>query len=313
MVKSEPHTPRKFIVPLYMNGLRGRMLRMPSTTGRSKNEILIVYGQRSSIEKWFPLAEELSKYGSVTIPDLPGFGGMQPFYKLSIKPTVDNYADYLAAFIKLKYRHKRLSIVGLSFGFVVVTRMLQKYPELSKKINMLVDVAGFMHHEELKLNNQAKLKMKVYTRTLTVNPPLSIYGAILLRPHLYNRISKRMRTIQQKSNLDQKEFKTKHASDLKLRRKNHVKTHMFTLRELVSLDNIKMPVDLPVWNITGLHEEHLQKEKTTEYLEKVYKKVNTVKLKSPKPDPFMLYSADEIDAMMPKRIKSALNKLYEST
>ena len=108
MNKPEPHTAKKYIMPLHMNGLRGRMLRAPSYKGKSKTEILVIYGQKQNIEKWFPLAIELMQYGSVTIPDLPGMGGMESFYKLGIKPTIDDYADYIAAFIKLRYRRKKL-------------------------------------------------------------------------------------------------------------------------------------------------------------------------------------------------------------
>lgn len=287
------------------------MLRCPSTTSRSKNEILIVYGQKSSIEKWFPLANELSKYGSVTIPDLPGFGGMESFYKLGIKPTIDDYADYMAAFIKLKYRRKRLSIVGLSFGFVIITRMLQKYPELSKKINLLFNVSSFSHHSDLKVNKFQKVRLRIYTKFFTLNLPASIYRAIILRPHLYNRLSKRMRLIQQKSPDNQKEFKEKYRFDLKLRRKNNVKTQMFTLNQLLSLDNLLQTVDLPVWTVNGIHESHLNLDRVNQHLNVVYSKVHKIKVKKHSQDPFMFYSDADIEAMMPARVKNLLNKLYE--
>lgn len=312
MVKSEPHTVnKKYVVPLHMNGLRGRMLRAPSSTGRSRNEFLIVYGQKQNIEKWFPLASELMKYGSVTIPDLPGFGGMESFYKLGIKPTIDDYADYLAAFIKLRYRRKRLSIVGLSFGFVIVTRMLQKYPEISKKVNLLFNVSSFSHSDDLKISRFKKFKLKIYTKFFTYNLPATAYRGILLRPHLYNRLSKRMRAIQQKSHNDDKDFKTKYNFDLKLRRKINVKTQMFTLNELLRLDNTKQRVDLPLVSINGTHEDHLRMEKVDEHLRSIYKSVSNVKLKKHPLDLFMSYSQSEIQSMMPAKLKKLLNDSYD--
>jgi pimeloyl-ACP methyl ester carboxylesterase len=122
--------PAEYILPLYMNGLSGRMLRMPPPKDKSR-EILFIYGHHTSLERVFGVAELLNKYGSITIPDLPGFGGMQPFYKIGEKPTLDNMADYLASFVKLRYRNKRFTIAGHSLGFMIVTRMLKKYPEIT--------------------------------------------------------------------------------------------------------------------------------------------------------------------------------------
>ncbi|HEU4609283.1 MAG TPA: hypothetical protein VFS31_14300, partial [Chitinophagaceae bacterium] len=90
------------ILPLNINGLQGRMLRMPAKK-RTNKEILLIYGHHATLERWYGLVENLSEYGNVTMPDLPGFGGMQSFKKAGRKPDIDAFADYLAAFIKLRY------------------------------------------------------------------------------------------------------------------------------------------------------------------------------------------------------------------
>src|SRR5690349_7083121 len=129
--------PADYILPLYMNGLEGRMLRLPPKKGQTR-EVLFVYGQHSSLERWWGLAQALNQYGAVTIADLPGFGGMTSLYKIGQEANIDNLADYLAAFFKLKYRRKKVAVAGMSLGFVIVTRMLQRYPALTKNIDMLV-------------------------------------------------------------------------------------------------------------------------------------------------------------------------------
>src|SRR5260370_9518477 len=120
-----PHTsslvPADFIVPLNMNGLQGRMLTMTARRGK-KREMVLIYGHHSSLERWFGLAQVLNRYGSVAMPDLPGFGGMDSLYKIGQKPTVDAMADYLAAFVKMRYKRRRVTIVGMSYGLVVATR-----------------------------------------------------------------------------------------------------------------------------------------------------------------------------------------------
>src|SRR5579864_1785028 len=123
-----------YILPLNVNGLHGRMLRAPATTKKyRRREILLIYGHHAMLERWWSLVQNLEKYGNITMPDMPGFGGMESFAKIGTKPTIDAHADYLAAFIKLRYRQKRLTIYAVSYGFIVVTRMLQRYPELAQK------------------------------------------------------------------------------------------------------------------------------------------------------------------------------------
>src|SRR5690242_18466376 len=146
MAKREAR-PEDYIRPLDMNGLAGRMLVLPAPKNK-QTEILFVYGQHSSLERWWGLLRYANKYGAVTAPDLPGFGGMESFHKIGKKPTLDNYADYLAAFVKLKYRKKKVIILGMSLGFVIATRMLQRYPELRKNVTMLVSLAGMTHRDD---------------------------------------------------------------------------------------------------------------------------------------------------------------------
>src|SRR5581483_6795608 len=78
--------PADYIVPLNMNGLQGRMLHLPAPAGR-KREILLLYGHHSSLERWWGIAQVLNRYGAVTMPDLPGFGGMDSLYKIGRKPS----------------------------------------------------------------------------------------------------------------------------------------------------------------------------------------------------------------------------------
>jgi pimeloyl-ACP methyl ester carboxylesterase len=99
MTKTDPK-PEDFIVSLDMNGLEGRMSHLPARNKKQKREILFIYGHHSSIERWWGLSLELNKLGAVTVPDLPGFGGMKSLYKIGQAPTIDNLADYLAAFVK---------------------------------------------------------------------------------------------------------------------------------------------------------------------------------------------------------------------
>jgi len=168
-----------YIVPLNMNGLQGRMLSMPGPKGRNR-EILFVYGHHSSLERWFGLTQNLNRYGVVTMPDLPGFGGMDSFYKLGEQATIDNLADYLAAFIKMRYKRRRVSIAGMSLGFVIVTRMLQRYPELAKKVDLLISLAGFAHKDDFTFSKQRMLSYRATARLFSYRPTAIFFRRVCL-------------------------------------------------------------------------------------------------------------------------------------
>jgi pimeloyl-ACP methyl ester carboxylesterase len=153
MVQQIANSQAEFILPLDINGLQGRMLRLPPPSPRKKREILIIPGHHTSIERLTGLTELINQFGSVTLPDLPGFGGMDPLYKIGKKATIDDLADYLASFIKVRYKNRRFTIMAISYGFAITTRMLQKYPEISKKVDILVSWVGFVHADDFRWKN----------------------------------------------------------------------------------------------------------------------------------------------------------------
>ena len=157
------------IEPLYINGMRGRLLRAPATAAK-KREMLLIYGHHALLERWWGLVENLQEYGNVTMPDLPGFGGMDSFFAIGKAPTIDNYADYLAAFVKMRYRRKRVTVIGISFGFVVITRMLQRYPELTKKVDLVVSMVGFMHRDDFLFPPRRRVDYHICTRIMGTAP-----------------------------------------------------------------------------------------------------------------------------------------------
>ena len=108
-----------YIQPLHINGLEGRSVRHFYQAQATPN-LACVWTPRTP-RTLVGFGGEPQEFGHVTMPDLPGFGGMDGFQKIGRQPDIDAYADYLAAFVTLQYRRKRVTIIGISFGFVVVS------------------------------------------------------------------------------------------------------------------------------------------------------------------------------------------------
>lgn len=144
--------PRASIKPFEASGLRGRVLEfLPAESSDSHRTIILVYGQHASLERVFGIAEYLSRFGRVLVPDLPGFGGMPPFRFIGQKPSLKNYAHYLGSFIDRQIDpNQPIQIVGMSFGFWTVTRLFQLRPDLAARCRLVASLVGFVDSRSMK-------------------------------------------------------------------------------------------------------------------------------------------------------------------
>ena len=134
-------------------GLKGRYYWAPARRARyQKHLIVMVYGHHASLERNRGVLQYLRRFGQVLIFDLPGFGGMESFYKIGKKPNLDNYAHFLHDFLRQKLATgQRFTLIGMSLGFIMITRLLVLYPEWLKRIPTLISLVGFLDSKQLKL------------------------------------------------------------------------------------------------------------------------------------------------------------------
>lgn len=302
--------PADYIMPLNMNGLQGRMMHMPAPAGR-KREILFIYGHHSSLERWFGLAQVLNRYGAVTAPDLPGFGGMQSFYKIGKKPTIDNMADYLAAFVKMRYKRKRVTIVGLSFGFVIATRMLQRYPDLVKKVDMLVSVVGFAHRDDFIFSPLRYWTYRSMARLFSFPIASSIFRVTALQPSILRTFYAKTHNAKQKlGDLGEEELRQMLEVEVWLWRNNELRTYMYTSNQFLRLDNCKVQVDLPVWHVSVGGDHFFDNDLVEQHLQVIFTKLHTMKVSGmSKHAPTVIASAKDAAPFVPVKLRRQLSRL----
>lgn len=303
--------PKGLISQLNINGLNGRLLKVPSKKAKfSKQNILMIYGHHSSLERMYGIVENISEYGNVLMPDLPGFGGMDSFDVINKKPCIDSFADYLATFIKLHYRNKKLSVVGMSFGFVVVTRMLQKYPELSNKIVILVSLVGFSKSDDFKFSQRTKNIFRYSSlfcgtkltapivRYVFLNGPAIRFG--------YWSVSK-IHPKMKDANLQELRKRTKF--EVYLWHCNNVRTHMLTTAEMMNIDQTNIKVDHSLLHITVGVDQYFNNATVKKNLKKIYSKVEVMKAGLGNHAPTVIGDAESAKAFIPKELRKRLSKI----
>jgi pimeloyl-ACP methyl ester carboxylesterase len=313
MPKSNPKSPADYVVPLNMNGLEGRMLRLPArpTKKAAKREVLYIYGHHSSMERWWGLAQVLSHYGNVTMPDLPGFGGMDSFYKIGKKPTLDNMADYLAAFIKLRYKRKKFIIVGCSFGFVVVTRMLQRNPELAKKVTLLVSIVGFAHKDDFKFSKPRYYTYLCGTRLLSHWLPSVLFRRIILHSWILRNFYGRTHNAKNKFALakDPVELEQIKEMEVGLWHDNDVRTWAFTTAEFLKLDNCKSKIDVPLWHVMAKTDHYFDHRVVEQHLQIIFDDYNSDEYDLGAHTPSVIADKKLAAALLPPKLKRYLSRM----
>lgn len=292
-----------FIVPLNMNGLQGRMLRLPAPKGENR-EILFIYGQHSSLERWWGLAQELNKLGALTMPDLPGLGGMTSLYKLGQQPDIDNMADYLAAFIKLKYRNKKVMIVGMSLGFVIVTRMLQKYPELTKKVDKLISVVGFAHKDDFVFSKRRKRIYKLGSKVFSRRIPAFIIRYTALQPFFLNRAYHKTHNAKEKfANISGDEFRRTMDMEIQLWHINDIRTQFKHNVEMFELDNTGRRINLPVYHVASRKDRYFDNVRVEEHMRRIFSDFKIYYMKSHNHAPTIITNARDAAPFIPRALR----------
>ncbi|MBX4201502.1 alpha/beta hydrolase [Candidatus Saccharibacteria bacterium] len=311
-MKKAPQAPEDFIVPLNINGLEGRMLRVPSTK-KNGREILLLYGHHAILERWWGLVENLTDYGTVTMPDLPGFGGMESFYKIGRKPDIDAYADYLAAFIKLRYKRGRITIYAVSYGFIVATRMLQRYPELAKKVDILVSVAGFMHKDDFKLLKSQRYMYIGLSRFFATRPVATLIRYVALNKFVITTLTKLIPHSKSRHiEVDPERFDMAMNFEVTLWQANDVRTHMKTTCEFLRLDNCTRRIDLPVLHVSSQEDHYFNNIAVEQHMRQVFSDYTDFNSSSKAHVPSVIAGKKEMSVLLPAGLRKLLNSKTKS-
>jgi pimeloyl-ACP methyl ester carboxylesterase len=291
-----------------MNGLQGRVLQLPAPKSHN-HEILLIYGHHAMIERWWGLAQTLNRYGAVTMPDLPGFGGMDSFHKIGKKPTIDNYADYLAAFIKMHYKRRRVTIMGISFGFVVATRMLQKYPELAKRVDFAVSIVGFAHRDDFLFTKRQRLGYRLGAKAIAARPVAffvrhAILNAFFIK-YIYVHWGRAKRRF---ADTPSDVFKEMLDFEVKLWQLNDVHTHWATTAEFLNLDNCKTRVELPVWHVWSRHDHYFDNTIVEQHMSVVFSEYHQAVADLKAHTPSVVGDRKAMSVLVPPALRRALSK-----
>ncbi len=298
-----------FIKPLNLNGLHGRVLRIPAASKTTRREILMVYGHHSSLERMFGVAEAFADYGNVTMPDMPGFGGMDSFYGIGMKPTIDDLADYLATFVKLRYRTKKITIIGMSLGLVVATRMLQRYPALQKRVELIVSLVGFSHKDDFSFSRPRQALYTSLTYIVSHKLIARVFYHTALQPWVIRTAYARTHNAKHKfTGMDETEKRQMLDFEVRLWRENDAQTHAYTNYQLFKFDNTKSQIDLPLHHVTAEVDQYFDKHAVEQHFRIIFSDYIEYVVDAKVHAPSVVANKSEAEMYIPDTLKKTLKK-----
>lgn len=295
---------------LSQGGMTGRLATYKARTN-TKRVIYMISGMHTSHERMSPIAHYFSKYGTVIAPDLPGVGGMDSFFTVNQEFSLNSYADFLYDFFKqqkIKSTNKP-TIVGMSFGFLVLTRMLQRHPDTHDWFEQVVAIGGFGQQSDF--NN--KLAVKI---TPVISLPLSTRpGAWFLETFIFKKpvlkvlfkIAKLIGNTKHNS-VSNEDRKALIDMETSLWVENDARTRFHIYRMFLNTNLVKgaQPIGNHLYNLFIPSDQWVKHDEVQKSMKRLYKKVTKLQLDSTLHAPSVISGEEEIDTMF----KEALTKVF---
>ena len=298
----------EFIKPMKVQGLNGRVLVMPPNDPKNKNnQIMMLYGLHSSIERMQGIIENIADAGTVTVPDIPGFGGMESLYSMGIIPTSEALAENLYEFIKQHYGTTKFKVVAMSYGFVIITRMLQNHPELNDQITLVVSLAGLTDRQEFIVSRANYLLWIAILNTFNGKFRSKIFKHVFLNPIILKSIYKLQAANHPKfKDADKAELNARLDYEVHLWQINDQHTYMLATKDVLQLATPKSSIPVPLLHVSIDSDQYVDHKLVVNNLNNIYTHVDSVEAHMPNHAPTVISSKEDAAPFVPKKVLEML-------
>lgn len=313
MTKNKKSDFYEFIEELDYQGLKGRLWRAPALKPQAKDHLIIfIYGNHSSLERVRGVNQYLRNFGEILMVDLPGFGGMDSFYKLGKKPTLDNFAHYLHDVLKAHLKpNQKFSIVGFCFGFLIASRFLQLYPTWQPRIRLNISVVGFLSGRSF-IFKRIRRHMYILGCWLVANR----LGAFVFRYLIVN--SWMLRCFYGKNTLSKSKFvnMTKAQKqalldiEIELWHNNHIRTWGYTLLEMFKSDLVNCKIQTNAYHLAS-PDQYFDHDLIFKDMQTVFKKAKLIFMKLTNHAPTTIIDPAEARRIITGEVVSLFEKEIE--
>jgi pimeloyl-ACP methyl ester carboxylesterase len=301
--------PPKNIRPLLINGLHGRTIHIE---GDQRKVIVYIHGLHTLAERHYSLCDYLSDFGEVYGPDMPGFGGMDSFYKVGLEPTYDNYADYIYTFIKsLSVKSdQKLCLVGLSFGSQVMIRLLQKYPDIVEMNPQVISLAGIGSFEDIRTLRAFKAFVIPFSMLCSTKYGSKVINLLLFNPLVLRFVVLLLVMFGAKNRSNKEDWRKVFQMEYNLWKLGDTRTHGFTTVRVFKtslIDSGGSVINLPLHNVAVSGDQYIDANKLAKTMTKIFASYDVVDLPLDSHAPNLIADKKEVAELFPDATRKLLS------
>jgi hypothetical protein len=191
--------------------------------------------------------------------------------------------------------------------------MLQRYPELSGKVDILISSVGFMHKNDFHWSPGKRFLMRLGSRLFATRPvALIIRYGFLNRPVIKTLTQHLSHSKHRFIEVSPDEFERTMDFEVELWQANDVRTHWRTTSQFFSLDNTKTPVALPVWHIVSKNDHYFNNISVEQHMRRVFTGYQRFVSKSKAHTPHITADKKAASVMVPVELRRLLAKKAKS-
>jgi hypothetical protein len=197
----------------------------------------------------------------------------------------------------------------MSLGFVIITRTLQRYPELSEKVDLLISIVGFSHKYDFSLSKSRMFFYKNGAKLFSKKLPSMFFYNVFLHPSVIRLAYSKTHNAKKKlSHLSKQEKTVAVEFEVTLWRQDDIRTYMKMVVEFLTLDNCHKQIPLPVHHISVDSDQYFDHSVVEQHMRIIFTDFTEHEAFIPNHAPSIVATKEEAIPFIPKSIRKLLTE-----
>ena len=185
--------------------------------------------------------------------------------------------------------------------------MLQRYPDIAARVDLLISVVGFTNKDELLFTKSRYAFYYGLASFFKYKLPSAFFHNVILHPAVLRTFYSRTHNAKHKfADLDAAGKAELTEFEIHLWRINEIRTYMTTTLTMMTLDNIQKKVNLPVWHIYVAADNYFNNDLIDTNMHKIFTDFTPVRAPIKHHMPNVTAGKDEAATLFPKKITQLL-------
>src|SRR5690606_30549111 len=144
-------------------------------------------------------------------------------------------------------------------------------PDLAKRVDLLISVVGFAHHEDFVFKSSNKRLFRIFARFWAARLPAVFFRNVCLHPSLLRLVYAKTPNAKEKfKDKDSKAFDETMDFEVQLWHANDVRTHWATTAEFLQLNNCQKRIDLSVYHISVKQDRYFDNHLVEQHMRVIF-------------------------------------------